>query len=202
MAARLPRLTAGNVGLLCLLLLAAPPAGEARRAAGPAFGKAEFQPLLQRFVDEQYLKSFKSLGVEDDFDHVHLLFDAAALDRPIALLYHTQELVGDPAFDPAARNWLQWVGRGTVENAQRYERRSYPHTAAWDWFQYRELGALRERHTILDKMLDPALLGAGAVESRQWVFTRADCAALPPDAEPLRISLPRGPAVCLALSQD
>ncbi|MCX5796630.1 MAG: hypothetical protein NTY77_14145 [Elusimicrobia bacterium] len=170
----------------------------------PSFGPMEFQSLLQRFVDEQYLKSFRRLGIEDDFDHGHLLFDARSPQRPVAILYHTQELSSDSSLDPRARNWLQWVDRGTVEDASRYERKTYPHSASWDWFLQRELAALRQRHTILDKMLDPALLGVEVSQSRQWVFTRVGCgvADAAPGSDLIRVVLPAGPAVCLSLSQS
>ena len=174
-------------------------------APPPAFSAPEFQSLLQRFVNEQYLKSFRRLGIEDDFDHGHLLFDARSPQRPVAILYHTQELSGDASMDPRARNWLQWVDRGTIEDASRYERKTYPHSASWDWFLLRELAALRQRHTILDKMLDPALLGVEVSESRQWVFTRVGCdaaAATLPGANLIRVVLPAGPSVCLSLSQS
>jgi len=170
----------------------------------PGLGRPEFQTLLQRFVNEQYLKSFRRLGVEEDFDHAHLLFDSKSPGRPIAILYHTQELSHDASMDPRARNWLQWVGRGTVEDASRYERKAYPHTASWEWFIQRDLAALRQHHTILDKMLDPALLGIAVPESRQWVFTRVDCGNAVPSrsgSDLIRVVLPSGPAVCLALSQ-
>jgi hypothetical protein len=168
----------------------------------PAFSKVEFQGLLQRFVNEQYLKSFRHLGEERDFDHGHLLFDSRSTQRPVAILYHTQELTTDSALNPEDRNWLQWVDRGNIENAIRYERKSYPRTAAWQWFQQRELAALRRHHTILDKMLDPELLGADVSDSRQWVFDRVDCAAPPaPASDVMQITLPSGSTVCLNLSQ-
>ena len=166
--------------------------------------KLEFQSLLQRFVNEQYLKSFRKLGEENDFDHGHLLFDAKSPRRPIAILYHTQELTQDAGMDPRARNWIQWTDRGTIENADRYERKKYPHSAAWDWFLQRELAALRQHHTILDKMLDPDLLGADILESRQWVFTRVGCGSAPPapDSNLIKVLLPPGPSVCMTLSQS
>jgi hypothetical protein len=169
-----------------------------------AFSKREFQSLLQRFVDEQYRKSFSRLGEEADFDHGHLLFDAKSPQRPVAILYHTQELSPDPALDPQARNWIQWVDRGTVENAARYERKAYPTSVAWEWFQRKDLPALRQRHTILDKMLDPELLGAQVAESRQWIFSRIECGPEQdqPGADVARIVLPAGEKVCLALHQD
>jgi hypothetical protein len=199
-------------GLLVVLVLTGitPAAAQFSRPAGlglsasPGLSRPEFQALLQRFVDEQHLRSFRDLGIEEDFDHAHLLFDSRRPGRPVAILYHTQELGSHPGMDPKARNWLQWVGRGTVEDASRYERKSYPRSASWDWFLHRELKALRQRHTILDKMLDPALLGIESTQSRQWVFTRTDCggAAQPSaDSSRIRIVLPAGPVVCLALSQ-
>ncbi|MBI5242000.1 MAG: hypothetical protein HY926_16120 [Elusimicrobia bacterium] len=169
----------------------------------PQLNALQFQTLLQRFVKEQHLKSFRDLGVEEDFDHAHLLFDSREPERPVAILYHTQELGGHPGMDPKARNWLQWVGRGTVEDASLYERKVYPRSAAWEWFLQRELKLLRQRHTILDKMLDPARLGIESPRSLQWVFSRADCGGAPPadDASRIRVTLPAGPVVCLDLSQ-
>jgi hypothetical protein len=210
-----------SLGLCSAVDASAQPIG-----VSPAFSALEFQSLLQRFVNEQYLKSFRRLGIEEDFDHGHLLFDARSPQRPVAILYHTQELSEYASMDPRARNWIQWVDRGTIENASRYERKTYPHTASWDWFLQRELAALRQHHTILDKMLDPALLGVEVSQSRQWVFTRTACdgadaapapahmeGALRPSGktpgEPsgsapsslIRVLLPEGTPVCLSLSQ-
>jgi len=198
----LARASTLTLGLLFASSIFAPPAGSGEADnRTTAFGKLEFQTLLQRFVNEQYLKSFRHLGEEIDFDHGHLLFDPRSSARPVAILYHTQELSTDAALDGKARNWLQWVDRGTVENAERYERREYPHSAAWDWFLFQELPALRKRHTILDKMLDPALLGADVGESQQWVFSRVGCDAPPGGRDLLSIDLPSGPKVCLALDR-
>jgi hypothetical protein len=197
------------------------PARFASLPPAPVFGPQEFRSLLQRFVNEHYLKNFKRLGVEEDFDHGHLLFDPRSPQRPVAILYHTQELSTDASLDPR-RNWLQWVDRGDIEDAARYERKTYPHSASWDWFLQRELPALRQRHTILDKMLDPALLGADVSQSRQWVFTRVQCGggadatpalrpsgsalgatggALPTGSSLIQVVLPAGTPVCLSLSQ-
>ena len=172
-----------------------------------ALGRAELESLLQRFVDRSYLKGFKHLGDERDFDHGHLLFDPAG--KPLAILYHTQELAqtqprgGEFAYvNSEARNWIQWIDDGRVENAARYKRRDYPRTAGWDWFRAAELPGLEEHHTILDKMLDPALLSVDVAKTKQWVFTRVACAAAPQEADSkgLRILLPTKEAVCLDLS--
>jgi hypothetical protein len=172
-----------------------------------ALGRMELESLLQRFVDRSYLKGFRHLGDERDFDHGHLLFDPSG--KPLAILYHTQELAqsqplgGEFAYlNPDARNWIQWLDDGRVENAVRYKRRDYPRTAAWDWFRAAELPGLEGHHTILDKMLDPALLHVDVAKTKQWVFTRVPCTAVPPstDSKGLRILLPTKEAVCLALS--
>jgi hypothetical protein len=169
--------------------------------------RAGLESLLQRFVDRTYLKGFRHLGDERDFDHGHLLCDASG--KPFAILYHTQELAkGQPQgsefsyLDPEARNWIQWLDDGRVENAARYKRRDYPHTPTWDWFRAAELPGLDAHHTILDKMLDPALVAVDVAKTRQWVFTRVPCAgARPsPDSKDLRILLPSKEAVCLSLS--
>ncbi len=199
--------------LVALSLYASPavaqPAEAARRVASAASAMvlppARFQALLQQFVDKLYGKAFKHLGDERDFDHGHLLLGADG--KPVAILYHTQELAhyekpsSDFAYiDPSGRNWIQWLDRAEIENADRYVRSSYPRSATWEWFQAQELPALKEHHTILDKMLDPALLGFTPSSSVQWVFTRASCPASGGDGL-LRVSV-RGEPVCLALTSS
>lgn len=164
--------------------------------------KVRLQGLLQRFVDDGYGKSFRHLGDERDFDHGHLLFSDG---KPVAILYHTQETAHAPVspdygyLDTQGRNWIQWLDSSSVENARRYERTSYPRSGVWDWFLYKDLPALKERHTITDRMLDPVLLGRTISESRQWTFTRVGCADTgEADPEILKIRLP-GRSVCLAL---
>jgi hypothetical protein len=192
--------------LAAVLFLSALPS--ARAAAQPALTASAFQGLLQRFVDQAYLKGFRHLGDERDFDHGHLLFDAQS--KLIAILYHTQELAGDHRpggefgyIDSGARNWIQWVDDGRVENAARYLRKSYPSTATWDYFRVLELPALRARHTVLPKMLDPKL-GVDAAKTAQWVFTRVSCsgASPAPGSGVMRVVLPTKvkEEVCLSLS--
>ena len=172
--------------------------------------RAAFQGLLQRFVSQEYLKGFKHLGDERDFDHGHFLFDAQS--KLVAILYHTQELAGDHRpgsdfgyIDPGARNWIQWVNDGRVENAARYQRRDYPSTATWDYFRVLELPALESHHTVLPKMLDPKL-GIEPAKTEQWVFTRVRCENAPTSASAsaasgdLRVVLPNKEEVCLSLS--
>ena len=169
---------------------------------------ARMQNLLQSFVDKLYMKAFRHLGDERDFDHGHVLF-APASNTPVAILYHTQELAQDQppgsAFaylDSGARNWIQWVDRDLIEKADRYQLKNYPDSAAWRWFTQERLPILRRYHTILDKMLDGGRLGAETSSSRQLVFTRFDCALPPaprPGQVPIDIRLPTGEKVCLAL---
>ncbi len=178
-------------------------------AYAPALAAApspeRLQGLLQSFVDTGYGVRFRRLGDENDFDHGHLLLDART-GAAVAILYHTQELVGTPA-DPGerplsadGRNWLQWLdGRGVV-NARRYERSSYPRSGVWDWFVARDLPRLRARGTIVDKMLDPALLGFTPSGSVQWTFDRAPCVGGLPAPGGLRVTLPDGSPVCLTTS--
>jgi hypothetical protein len=165
-------------------------------AGAQPFTSSRLQPLLQRFVDHGYGKSFFELGEERDFDHGHVLVDARSRE-PLAILYHTRELT-DGARE---RNWLQWLD-GRIENAESYVRSEYPRTAGWDWFVQRELPKLRERHTITDKMLDPARLGAPLAEgSVQWVFTRRACGAPRAASEDvIQVVLPDRTPVCLTLS--
>lgn len=192
--------------LLLLSLGAAAPA----RAAAPAGGiePARMKTLLQAFVDKLYLKAFRHLGDERDFDHGHVLY-APGSKTPVAILYHTQELAQDEPpgseygfVDAGARNWIQWVDRGGIENADRYERREFPDSAYWRWFQAERVPVLKQYRTIVDKMLDPARLGAETSDSLQLVFTRFDCAAPPaplPGREPIDVRLPTGERVCLSL---
>lgn len=195
---------------MCLIASALPLSASAQ-ASAPArlpLSRAAFQGLLQRFVSQEYLKSFRHLGDERDFDHGHLLFDGN--DKLIAILYHTQELAGEQRagsgfgyIDPAARNWIQWVDDGRVENASRYQRRRYPSTATWDYFRVLELPALESHHTVLPKMLDPKL-GIDPAKTAQWVFTRMSCTAAAPAAADsmgeMRVVLPNKEEVCLSLS--
>lgn len=171
------------------------------QAAPPALPLSEprLQGLLQSFVASGYGRSFHRLGDENDFDHGHVLIDSRT-GSPIAILYHTQELAADsPAgyLDAAGRNWIQWLdGRG-IENARRYERAAYPRTPSWDWFVAQDLPRLRGRHTITDKMLDPALLGSELASSVQWTFTRVACEKAAPKR--IGVVLPDRTTVCLSL---
>lgn len=188
---------------LALLALACP-----RASLAANIGKEQFQALLQGFVGQVYQKAFRHLGDERDFDHGHIL--SGADGNAVAVMWHTQELAlyepvgGDFGYlNPQGRNWLQWLSDGRVENAQRYQRQSYPSGAAWDWFQASELPALKKNHTILDKMLDPALVAVDPDKTVQYVFTRVDCgrASLAPDSANMRVFLPTHEAVCLSLSR-
>lgn len=195
---------------ILLSLLLALGAAATARGAQPAGGlePARMQSLLQGFVDKLHMKAFRHLGDERDFDHGHVLY-APGTRTPVAILYHTQELAQDEPpgsdfgfLDPGARNWIQWVDRGVIENADRYERRTFPDSAYWRWFQAERVPVLRRYRTIVDKMLDPARLGADTSDSLQLVFTRFDCAAPPPPTagkEPIDIRLPTGERVCLSL---
>lgn len=196
--------------LLILALTAGISHGAQTPGAGPALSPMEFRGLLQRFVDKVYLKAFRHLGDERDFDHGHILFDAQS-NRPRVILYHTQEMAkGYPTasdfgyINPDARNWIQWIDEDKIENADNYQRKDFPRSAAWAWFVERRLPTLREYRTIVDKMLDPVLVGADTTRSFQWVFTRIDCGPKPvaaPGAEDsIDILLPSGEKVCLALS--
>lgn len=172
----------------------------------PAMSVTRFRNLLQRFVDKTYLTAFRHLGDERDFDHAHILFDPVT-QIPQAILYHTQELAeyyppgsGYEFIDPEARNWIQWIDTPAIKNARAYERRAFPRSAYWAWFVARKLPSYKKAHTIVDKMLDPALVGATAEGSLQWVFTRVDCGPPPaPSEPPMVIVLPTGQKVCLTL---
>ncbi len=197
--------------LLLTLAWSAPAPAQAASASAASSGlePARLQALLQRFVDKLYLKAFRHLGDERDFDHGHVLY-APASRTPVAILYHTQELAQDePAgsafgyVDAGARNWIQWVDRDGIENADRYQRAEFPDSAFWRWFKEERVPILKSHHTIVDKMLDPARLGAETSDSQQLVFTRFECGAPPapvPGNASIDIRLPTGERVCLSLS--
>ena len=171
-----------------------------------AMSKKRLQGLLQRFVREGYQRSFRRLGAEDDFDHGHLLLGGPS-GEPIAILYHTQELADAPAGPDgrvAPRSWLQRVDDGAIRPAVAYQRRKYPSSPSWDSFVHRDLPRLRQRRTVVEKMLDPALLGTEVSGSIQWVFTRVPCDGSQDDAasRTLGISLPNRTRLCLTLSTD
>lgn len=187
--------------VLAVLLLASARAVPAAEPKAPPLDAPAFQRLLQRFVDRAYLKGFRHIGDERDFDHGHLLFDARS--NLVAILYHTQELAGEERpgseyayIDTGARNWIQWIDGGRIENAAVYLRAEYPSTAAWDFFRLTELPGLSEHHTVLPKMLDPKL-GIDPAKTEQWVFTKIQCA---PAAGGMRVVLPTKEEVCLSLS--
>ncbi len=189
--------------LLALLLLATPLTSSAAELA-----KGDFQHLLQAFVGQEYQKGFRHLGDERDFDHGHVL--SRADGTPLAIMWHTQELaLYEPAggefgyLNPQGRNWIQWISDGRVENANRYQRKSYPSGASWDWFRASELPGLRKNHTILDKMLDPDLVSVDLARTVQYVFTRVDCARASERSAPaeMTVVLPSNEPVCLALSR-
>jgi hypothetical protein len=188
--------------VIALSLLAAPVPGSAIEV-----GTGQFQALLQAFVAQSYQKGFRHLGDERDFDHGHVL--SGADGTPVAIMWHTQELaLYEPAggefgyVDPGGRNWLQWISDGRVENAGRYERKSYPATAAWDWFRSADLPGLRKNRTILDKMLDPDRVSIDPSKTVQYVFTRVACGrASPAPGSEMRVVLPTREAVCLSLAR-
>lgn len=195
--------------LLCAAALSAHAAFPHRarsqpRVPPPPLPASELETMLQLFVDQVYRKGFRHLGDERDFDHGHVLYDLSA--RPIAILYHTQELaLGEPPGSPYAyldakrRNWIQWLEGGRVEDAAPYRRTKYPRTPAWDLFRRVELPGLDANNTILDRMLDPELLPLDVTKTVQTVFTRIPCAAAPAGGS-IRVSLHGEETVCLALS--
>lgn len=193
-------------------VLASLPAQEREGGLARELGRREFEGLLQAFVDVAYQKGFRHLGDERDFDHAHILFSTGPdASRPVAILYHTQELAslyhehkpgGEFDYvDPEARNWIQWVDGGRVENARKYLRSAYPDTLSWRVFQESHLPGFQAYHTITDKMLDPRLLGAQVARSRQWVFRRAACPGPEdsPEEEPISVLLPTRERVCMRL---
>jgi hypothetical protein len=189
--------------VIALALLAAPLPG-----AAAGLEKGEFQALLQGFIAHGYQKAFRHLGDERDFDHGHIL--SGPDGAPVAIMWHTQELaLYEPAggefgyLDPGGRNWLQWIADGRIENADRYERKSYPAGAAWDWFRSSDLPGLKKNRTILDKMLDPGLVTVDTAKTVQYVFTRVKCGrdSATLDSDEMRVVLPTQEAVCLSLAR-
>lgn len=180
-------------------------------AAAAAFSPARAQRLLQAFVAKAYLKGFRHLGDENDFDHAHLLFaSSSGTLKPAGILYHTQELArlysqARPGskydyVDREARNWIQWLDHeDRVENANRYRRARYPESRSWRLFAEIDEPRYREYHTITEKMLDPELLGFEVSLSRQWEFRRVACPAARVSDDPIEVILPTNERVCLHL---
>ncbi len=174
-------------------------------AALPArFDTRRLQTMLQAFVDRAYLRAFRHLGDEKDFDHGHFLFASDAPDAPpVAILYHTQELAYYAAagsayawLDPEGRNWIQWLSDGRIENARLRLSAVAPEALPVD------PAALRAHHTILPEMLNASAFGAKRLFSRQIVFTQEACPSDPDPASTLFIHLPGAPRrLCLALSE-
>lgn len=192
------------LALAAALLLARPAQAPASPSAlPPRVDAARLQALLQSFVDKTYLKAFRHLGDERDFDHGHFLFASAAPGAaPVAILYHTQELAYYAAkgsayawLDPEGRNWIQWLSDGRVENARRYLS-AHPGPLPVD------PRALSRHHTILAAMLEPSAFGARRLLARQVVFSREACPARLDRSSTLVIRLPGAARrVCLSLSE-
>ena len=191
--------------------------------------RSEIQELVQKFSDQVHGKGFRYLGDENDFDHGHFLYAQDKWERPIGVLYHTQEHAyqnhrDNPGgkydyLDAEARNWIQFVdGAKPVENAKAYMRgvEDYPKTVEWKEF-VRALD--RSHYTIHYEMLDPVKLAiATNFESPEYPgpkkpnyamfrFTRIPCEKmpdpLPEDAALIEVLLPAGAGgrerVCLTL---
>lgn len=191
-------------------------------------GRGELQALIQRFVDHGHGKSFRRLGDEHDFDHGHFLYARESFERPVAILWHTQEHASrfsrtDPGgpydyVDRMGRNWIQFLDPDKpIENARAYERAAYPEGERWD--RWRSRSSKESPYTLHAPMLDHARLGIEPEYTLvdftppepnffMFRFARVPCGSLPSplpeDADVIEVSLPAGEGqarerVCLKL---
>jgi len=175
------------------------------------FSKDRLQRLLQRVVDTVYMKGFRYLGEQADFNHGHILFVSG---NPVAILYHTQENAyydhrNKPGskydyLNKSTRNWIQWLGNpDLVENANKYERTAYPDTLVWERFIRYSVPVFRDHYTITPPMLNPEFLGGEVTFELQWRFTKTTPnATRPSDSNVVNVILPTGEIVFLILVND
>lgn len=179
----------------------------------PELDEKRIEKLLQAFTDATHGKAFRYLGVEHDFFHGHILYDADKKAR--AILYHTQEDAYDAhwrgtvdkKFDyvnVTTRNWIQWLDAGEkIENARVYQDpRWRPAAQFWD-----EKAAPQENlhYTIHSHEMDPEKLGFRVVEMMSLNFYEDDCAGPRDDyyrmrRGPIQVRVPKQGEVCLSLS--
>lgn len=180
------------------------------------FDKERLKGLLQDVVKKIYFKGFRYLGDKKDFNHGHIVFigQQDGFPKPVAILYHTQEDALDfhqaqpgskyDYLDRRARNWIQWLNNGKIENAGKYERKDYPKTISWKIFVDVFLPDYKRHFTIADQMIDPKFLGGEVVFSFQWFFVKSNCKNLPlnnaqKNLNSISILLPNKKRICLLL---
>lgn len=168
--------------------------------------KEQFQILLQSFVNEKYLKAFKYLADERDFNHGHLIITDTknpSERRLLGILWHTQEGASDAAvgdkydyIDKMGRNWIEWIADPQrIDNAFMYKgTKPAPGAHLWTLWESAE-GA----YTIHTEMLN---LGVPILTSGYQVFFReipCPAAEFPKSSNKIKIQMPSGTTTCLAL---
>ncbi len=160
---------------------------------------SEAQRILQRFVDQKFGKGFKYLGENRDFFHGHFLFRKGDLEsRPLAILWHTQERVGESDYGPMeyvdrfGRNWIQFLdGDERIVNA-------YEFVDPEKWNSY-AIG-FKRHYTLVEGVLNID----GEVEAPAEFdihFRRIHCESVPPmtdeELNRIEIILPNQETACL-----
>ena len=143
------------------------------------FTEKRIERLLNQFAQATFEKSFRFVGVEEDFFHGHVLFErklheGQELLHPRAILYHTQEEAHkahweksiDPKYDylnVTTRNWIQWLSDDAVLDGEKIENaRDYLDFAQKNpapFFQETALPQKDQHYTIHAKNLDSQKLG-------------------------------------------
>ena len=148
------------------------------------------QSLLNQFSKEAHGKAFRSIGVEEDFFHGHVLFERTLHDgqmvlSPKAILYHTQEDAHKahweksvaPKYDYldiTTRNWIQWLSDDAAKDGVKIENaRDYLDFAQKDPSQFFDEKAEPQKefhYTIHAKNLDAHKLGFELAGELQFEF--------------------------------
>lgn len=154
------------------------------------FTLPRLQSLLNQFSKEAYGKAFRSIGVEEDFFHGHVLFERTLhkgqmVLSPKAILYHTQEDAHkahweksvDPKYDYldiTTRNWIQWltdeasIDGSTIENARDYL--DFAQKEPSQFFDEKAEPQKELHYTIHAKNLDAHKLGFELAGELQFEF--------------------------------
>ncbi len=144
------------------------------------------EKLLNEFARHTYGKAFRFIGVEDDFDHGHILFEKKADGfYPRAILYHTQEFAYsahwrknvDSKYDyinVTTRNWIQWLSDNeAIDGKQIFNAKEYLDPTKKDPSQFENLEPQEKFHYTLNfPDLDPNKLGFKTVADLQFEFRR------------------------------
>lgn len=177
-----------------------------------------FESLIQKAVTKLHGKAFQYLGVDEDFFHGHMLYEAVGTGEgreyfPRAILYHTQEEAHkahwegtiDRKYDYVSvtkRNWIQWLNDdpkldGTdIRNAREYLDQTTPLKPAdvlkknrIQFFDETLAPKVEWHYTIHSRNLDPAKLGFDLGGELQFTFYDQPCGTVPSE----EYYAPKGP---------